>query len=87
MCRKILMHLAVDVAGCAQGKSFVEYVNALDTEGYIPNGLKSVVDSVRARGNIANHELPSSSAADAKITLTITEHLLRGIYELPNLVP
>lgn len=84
MCRKILMHLAVDVANSKPGKKFVEYVNDLDSEGYVTKGLKPVVDKVRDRGNIANHELPASSEQDSLTTLTITEHLLRAIYELPN---
>lgn len=87
MCRKILMHVAVDAAGSKPGKKFVEYVNDLDSGGYIPKGLTHVVDAVRDRGNIANHELPASSETDSAVTMTITEHLLRGIYELPGLVP
>jgi hypothetical protein len=85
MCRKILMHIAVDVAGSDAGKSFVQYVNDLDAAGYITTGLKTVVDKVRNRGNIANHELPASTEDDSLVTMAITEHLLRSIYELPSL--
>ena len=86
MCRKILMHVAVDACGSDPGKSFVQYVNELDSGGYIPKGLTEVVDKVRLRGNVANHDLPASSEPDSRLTMTITEHLLRGIYELPNLI-
>ena len=86
MCRKILMHVAVDVAGSKEGKSFVQYIDDLEREGYITKGLKDVVDLIRKRGNVANHELPASSEAEAAQTLAIVEHLLHSIYELPALV-
>lgn len=86
MCRKILMHISVDKAGSSPGGSFLEYVNDLESAGFITAGLKPVVDQVRQRGNIANHELPSSEEQDSLLTLTITEHLLEGMYELPGMV-
>lgn len=79
MCRKILMHVAVGVAGSAPGKTFVEYISDLDAAGYITKGLAPVVDQVRKRGNIANHDLPASTAEDSLVTLQITEHLLRAV--------
>ncbi len=85
MCRKILMHVAVGVAGSAAGKKFVQYVDDLESGGYITAGLKPVVDRVRLRGNGAAHELPASTEDDSLVTLRITEHLLRGVYELPGL--
>lgn len=85
MCRKILMHVAVDVAGRPPGESFVQYVDALEAGGYVAVGLKPVVDKVRQRGNGAAHELPASSEQDSLTTLRITEYLLRGTYELPGL--
>jgi hypothetical protein len=86
MCRKILMHLAVDVAGSAPGKSFVEYIKDLEAGNYIMAGLKPVVDQIRSRGNKANHELPASIEQESISTMTITQHLLSGIYELPTLL-
>lgn len=87
MCRKILMHLAVDKAGAAPGKSFVEYVDALDGAGYMAPGMKPVIDTIRQRGNVANHDLPASGEQESLTTMAVTEHLLRTIYELPGLVP
>jgi hypothetical protein len=49
--------------------------------------VSSIAHSVRERGNTANHELPASTEQEALTTLTITEYLLRGTYELPGLVP
>jgi hypothetical protein len=87
MCRKILMHLAVDKAGATPGKKFVDYIDALDAAGYMAPGMKPVVDTVRKRGNVANHELPASGEQESLTTMAVTEHLLRTIYELPGLVP
>jgi hypothetical protein len=84
MCRKILMHVAVDVAASTPGKTFVQYIDDLEKAGYIPTGLKTKIDEIRSRGNIANHDLPASVAADAEKTLSVTRHLLVSIYELPN---
>lgn len=87
MCRKILMHVAVDKAGADEGKDFVTYVKALDDQGYVPTGMKHVVESIRSRGNVANHELPASTDEDATTTMVVTEHLLRSVYELPEMIP
>jgi len=85
MLRKILMHVAVDVAGSKSGEQFLSYVDDLEGAGYITPRLKPVIDKLRRRGNIANHELPASTEDDSLTTLTITEYLLRGIYEMPGL--
>lgn len=85
MCRKILMHVAVDVAGSQPGATFKEYIKHLDAAGYIATGLKTAVEKVKDRGNVANHDLPASTEADSLVTIRITEHLLRGVYELPGL--
>lgn len=86
MCRKILMHLAVDVANAKSGDTFKGYIDALDKAGHISAALKPAVEKVKDRGNAANHELPPSTEADSLVTLRITEHMLRGIYEIPALV-
>lgn len=57
----------------------------LGSKGYILPDLKAVVDQVRKRGNAANHELPASSEQESLVTISITEHLLAGIYDLPSL--
>lgn len=85
MCRKILMHLAVDVAQSPVGGTFKQYVEALDTAGYISAGLRPAVEKIKDRGNAANHDLPASNEEGSRSTLKITEHLLAGIYEIPGL--
>lgn len=85
MCRKILMHIAVDVAHSPTGGTFVGYVNDLEQAGYIAVGIRPAVDKVKNRGNVANHDLPASTEAESLTTLKITEHLLRELYEIPNM--
>lgn len=82
MCRKILMHVAVDVGVSEPGKGFTQYVSDLDAAGYVTTGLRPVVAQIRDRGCIANHELPASTETDSETTIRITEHLLRGVYGL-----
>lgn len=85
MCRKILMHMAVDAAGSIPGDTFKNYIEHLDKAGYIHPGLRPSVEKIKDRGNAANHELPPSTEADSLATLKITEHMLKGIYEIPSL--
>jgi hypothetical protein len=82
ICRKILMHLAVDVVPSDPGRSFAQYVDDLNVAGYIAKGVKPAIDKIRVRGNIANHELPQSTEQDSLRTLGLTEHLLSSIYEM-----
>lgn len=81
MCRKILMHVAVDVAKATPGEKFVYYIDALESGNYLATGTKPAVDKIRGRGNDATHELPASTEEQALNTLGVTEYLLRGIYE------
>lgn len=76
MCRKILMYLAVDKADARSGQSFASYIDALKAAHYISASLKPIVDQIRQRGNIANHELPASTRQEALPAIAITGHLL-----------
>lgn len=82
VCRKILMHVAVDQCGAKEGDSFWKYVDALDEARFFPASLKPVIDGIRQRGNTATHELAQSTETEARKTLDITHHVLRTIYEL-----
>ena len=86
LCRKILMHIAVDKAGSAHNKTFLEYVDDLDAQGFVTAGLKPVIDQIRKRGNTAAHDLPASTEEESFLTLTITQYLVEGVYSLPGLV-
>lgn len=86
MCsRKLLMNLAVS-EGAKEGKGFVEYVNYLNDNNYIPPNGKEWVDSIRKLGNEANHKINFKTQEDAARILNFTEMLLRFIYELPGIM-
>ena len=80
------MNIAVE-QGAAEGQRFIEYVDFLSKEGYIPPNGKHWVDHIRKKGNEATHEISIMKNDDAKEILTFTEMLLRFIYEFPSMVP
>ena len=84
-CRKLLMNIAVS-EGAKEGKTFVEYVNYLNDNNYIPPKGKAWVDSIRKLGNEANHSIEFKNPEEAKLILTFTEMLLKFIYEMPGLM-
>ena len=84
-CRKLLMNISVE-QGAKQGEGFVEYVNYLNDNNFIPPNGKEWVDSIRKLGNQANHNIDFKTADDAKLILTFIEMLLRFIYEMPGLM-
>ncbi|MBI4062355.1 hypothetical protein HY410_00375 [Candidatus Gottesmanbacteria bacterium] len=49
--RKLIMHLAVDVAGAEEGKTFVNYVEHLKGSGYIPPNGDKALEFMRKIGN------------------------------------
>ncbi len=85
-CRKVLMHIAVE-KGAPAGKSFVEYVDYLATNNYIPPDGKDWVDYIRTKSNEANHEITLMDSKDADDLITFTEMLLRLVYEFKQRLP
>jgi len=85
VCRKILMNLAVQ-QGAKEGKSFIEYVEYLDSEGYVPPNGKTWVDRIRTKGNEATHEIRLIKKTEAIQILKFTEMLLRFAYEFPSML-
>lgn len=81
ICRNILMHIAVD-KGELKGKSFEQYLNFLESTGYITPPIKPWADQIRQNGNSAAHELEKTSKERAEDTLIFTMQLLRIIYEM-----
>jgi DNA-directed RNA polymerase subunit RPC12/RpoP len=86
LCRKILMHVAV-AAGADAGLKFVEYVQYLWDEHYVPPNAKGWVDHIREKGNEANHEITLMSREEAEQLMSFTQVLLQLVYELPQKVP
>ena len=86
LCRKILMHIAVE-KGAKSGQRFIEYIDYLKEKHYIPRGGKNWVDEIRKRGNEANHEIVSSTKDEAKQLLDFTGMFLRMVYKMPGSAP
>jgi hypothetical protein len=86
ICRKILMHVAVE-CGAQAGLKFIEYVEFLSNNGYIPPNGKAWVDVIRNKGNEANHEIVIMQKDDAAQLLKFIEMLLKFIFEFAAEVP
>lgn len=82
MCRKILMHIAVDQFDMDEGLNFTAYVKKLDEERFFPRMMMPVIDGIRERGNRATHDLASTPKEQAIKTLDVTHYVLRTIYEM-----
>jgi len=85
-CRKILMHIAVDL-GAEQNKSFMHYVEWMHDNHHIPPKGKTWVDHIRSKGNEANHEITIAKQSDAERLIKFTEMLLKVNYEFPGSLP
>lgn len=85
-CRKLLMNIAV-AKKAPIGQSFVEYVNYLNREHYIPPDSRGWVDHIRSKGNEANHEIVLMTKEDAERLISLSDMLLKIIYEFPAKVP
>jgi hypothetical protein len=81
-CRKLLMHIAV-AKGAPEGQQFIQYVEFLDTNHYIPPGAHDWVDHIRQKGNEANHEIVIMDKTDAEDLISFSEMLLKMMYEFP----
>ena len=86
LCPKLLMHIATE-KGAEKNKGFAFYVDWLISERYAPRGAEEWVTYIKDRSNEANHEIVLMSKDDADGLLSLTEQLLRNVYELPGLVP
>lgn len=82
VCRKILMHVAVEKQA-PTNHSFIDYVEYLADKNYIPPDGKGWVDHIRTKGNEANHEIVVMSKDDAFELLSFVEMLLKYVYEFP----
>ena len=82
-CRKLLMNISV-ANGAKEGLRFVEYVDFLDREGYLPKkGKDTWVKKIKDKGNEATHQIKMMGKNDAEEILTFTEMLLQIVFEFP----
>lgn len=80
LCRKILMHVAVD-KGAKERLDFEKYVDYLKDNGYITTALEGMADTVRKNGNRTTHRIEPPDKARAELTLKFTDKILRLVYE------
>jgi uncharacterized protein DUF4145 len=83
--RKLLMNIAVS-KGASEGKSFVEYVDYLNDNGFLPPDSKDWVDHIRKTGNVATHKIKIMKREEAEELVTFIEMLLKFIYEFPAMM-
>ena len=81
MCRKILMHVAVE-KGAKEGDTFAAYLTHLEGLGYITPPMKIWVGLIREHGNEATHLLATPTRERVESTLFFTAELLRLVYEM-----
>ncbi|NOT04525.1 MAG: DUF4145 domain-containing protein [Anaerolineales bacterium] len=81
MCRKILMHVAVE-KGAKEGDTFAAYLTHLEGLGYITPPMKIWVGLIRENGNEATHLLATPPRERVESTLFFTAELLRLVYEM-----
>lgn len=86
VCRKLLMHVAVE-QGAEPDKGFRYYAKYLSDEGVVGTPFAGVVKHIADQGNKENHELEVRSPNDARTLLLLTEFVLASIYELPGMLP
>jgi len=84
-CRKLLMNIAVE-KGAKEGKKFIEYVEFLSDQGFVPPDGKSWVDHIRQKGNEATHEIAIMDPETAIELLKFMELLLIFTFELPAIM-
>ena len=77
------MNVSVSV-GAGAGLKFIEYVEYLAANGYVPPNGKGWVDHIRKKGNEATHEIQIMGEQDAKDLISFSEMLLKFIFEFPN---
>lgn len=81
--RKLLMHLAVQ-NGAQEGLKFIEYVDYLDSNHFVPANSRNLYDCIRKQGNEATHEIILKTKEDAEKILNFLSMILTFIYEFAD---
>ena len=79
ICRKILMHVAIEKCELEEGKKFAEYIDALQKAQLVTPIMKPWVDKIRKEGNDATHKLEPPTPEDAENILNFNAQLLKSI--------
>ncbi len=81
--RKLIMHIAVE-GGAKEGKSFLEYINYLCDNHFVPPRSKNKADSIRNLGNETNHKVENRTQEEAQNCFEFIELLLKVNYEFAD---
>ncbi len=84
VCRKILMHVAVD-KGAKEDEAFSYYLTLLGEQGYITPPMTKWVALIKKHGGKATHLIEAPDRKRAESTLMFTAELLRLIYEMEHM--
>ena len=82
LCRKLLMHVAVE-RNAQPNLRFIEYIGYLVDNGYVAPTNRGWVDQIRNIGNEAAHEITPVAREDAENLIEFSEMVLKTIYEYP----
>lgn len=87
LCRKLLLHVAVEKGLPPKNKqnrapSYMDAVRHLESSGVITADMREWVDQIKSIGNDANHELTPIAESQANDVATFTEQLLILAYEM-----
>lgn len=85
LCRKLLMHVAVDL-DAKDNLRFIEYINYLNDKHFVSVKSHDWIDQIRKYGNEATHEIQVNSLQDAQMILKFCEMLLKMNYEYPSII-
>lgn len=87
VCRKIIMHIAIDKCKSKEGEEFAKYINDIEKAGHITSQMKDWVDEIRKIPNYATHSRSIPNDQEAKNVVNFTEQLLKLVYEIPGKAP
>lgn len=84
LARTMIMHIAANL-GADSNLRFIEYIRYLTDKGHISQSNLTWVDIIRKLGNRYIHELDEATEEDASLVMVFISHLLKSIYELPEM--
>jgi hypothetical protein len=85
LCRKLIMHIANDLADSDtfnKRTNFVEYIDWLEANNWAPPRSRPWIDHIRERGNAETHEIRIADETEARQLLIFVGALIAFAYEL-----
>lgn len=81
--RTLMANIAVE-QGDSAGKTFIDYVNYLQTNCLPSRTNNEWVDKIRKLGNDSTHKLVIATKQDAELSIKFIVAILKNVYEFPN---